>query len=87
MNPLQPDRASALGTGGIYRHTRSPMYPGMALALLGVAGWLWWAPAVLATAAFVAFITRFQIQPGARVLSHTSGAVYADHCRSVRRWV
>ena len=33
INPLQPAKASALVTGGVYRITRNPMYVGMALLL------------------------------------------------------
>jgi protein-S-isoprenylcysteine O-methyltransferase Ste14 len=34
VNPLNPERASALVTGGVYRLTRNPMYVGMAFVLL-----------------------------------------------------
>ena len=35
VNPLRPEKASALVDGGIYQHTRNPMYLGFATALVG----------------------------------------------------
>jgi len=35
VNPLKPEKASALVMSGIYRYTRNPMYLGLLLALLG----------------------------------------------------
>ena len=87
VNPLRPEKASALVTSGIYRHTRNPMYVGLTLVLLGVAAWLWWLPAILAPAAFVAYITRFQIRPEERALADKFGAQYEQYCRTVRRWL
>lgn len=87
VNPLLPENASTLVTSGIYRHTRNPMYLALTLALLGVAAWLWWAPALLAAAGFSAYITRFQIEPEERVLRLKSGAEYVRYCHSVRRWL
>lgn len=87
VNPLHPEKASALVTSGIYRYTRNPMYVGLTLVLLGVAAWLWWWPAILATAGFAAYVTRFQILPEERALAAKFGAQYEQYCRSVRRWM
>lgn len=87
VNPLSPDKATALVTSGIYRYTRNPMYLGMTLVLLGVAVWLWWLPATLAAAAFVAYITRFQIRPEERVLAAKFGPMYERYRQTVRRWL
>ncbi len=87
VNPLKPERASALVTGGVYRLTRNPMYLGMTLALAGFATWLWWWPALLGPVAFVAWITRFQIRPEERALGLRFGAAYQDYRRRVRRWL
>lgn len=87
VNPLHPEKASALVTSGIYRYTRNPMYVGVTLVLIGIAAWLWWLPAILAPAGFVAYITRFQIGPEERALADKFGAQYEQYCRSVRRWL
>lgn len=87
VNPLKPEQASALVTGGIYRATRNPMYVGMALVLAGFAVWLWWWPALLGPVTFVAYITRFQILPEERALGARFGADFKIYRRRVRRWL
>lgn len=86
-NPLKPQNASTLVTGGIYQVTRNPMYVGVSLVLVGVSLWLWWWPAIFGPLAFVAYITRFQIQPEERALAAKFGAEYKAYCERVRRWV
>jgi len=87
VNPLRPAAATSLVTGGIYRHTRNPMYLGQALVLLGGMLWLGSAAALLVVPSFVGWITRFQILPEERVLSARFGADYAAFRRDVRRWL
>ena len=87
VNPLHPEKASALVTSGIYRYTRNPMYVGVTLVLIGIAAWLWWLPAILAPAGFVAYITRFQIGPEERALARLFGNDFAQYCTRVRRWI
>lgn len=72
---------------GPYRFTRNPMYLGMVLILLAWCLWLGNAAALLALAAFVGYITRFQIVPEERALAGRFGAAYEDYRRRVRRWV
>jgi len=87
INPLRPERASALVTGGVYRVTRNPMYVGMGLLLLALAVYL---SALLPFAGpvfFVLYITRFQIQPEERVLSGIFGEEYSTYAARVRRWL
>ena len=87
VNPLAPERASALVTGGVYRVTRNPMYVGMALVLLA------WAVALSAVlpfagiVAFVLYISRFQIRPEERVLEDIFGQEYTAYATRVRRWL
>lgn len=86
-NPIQPELASSLVTGGVYRVTRNPMYLGMALLLSGWAMWLSallpWAGPVL----FVLYITRFQIRPEERALKDIFGEAYSRYAGHVRRWL
>lgn len=87
VNPLRPQRSSALVTAGIYRITRNPMYLGMALLLLALAvgldAWL----LLLGPVLFVLYLTRFQIQPEERALRQLFGAEYTRYCERVRRWL
>ena len=87
INPLRPDRAAAVVTTGVYRVTRNPMYLGLVLILLGLALYLASPWAVLGPPVFVAYITRYQMQPEERVLSAHFGAPYTAYCAQVRRWL
>ena len=87
INPLKPERTSALVTGGVYRITRNPMYVGMCLLLLA---WAVYLSALLPFAGpviFVLYITRFQIQPEERVLKNIFGEHYTAYAARVRRWL
>lgn len=87
VNPLTPDAASAVVSGGIYRVSRNPMYLGFLLALAGWAVYLSNAGAFLFLPAFVAYITRYQIQPEERALLGKFGPEYRDYMVRVRRWL
>lgn len=87
VNPLKPDQASALVTGGVYRVTRNPMYVGMAFVLLGWAVFLSAAWPFLGPLLFVLYITRFQIQPEERALARLFDGQFARYRARVRRWL
>lgn len=87
VNPLAPQRSTAMVTNGVYGLTRNPMYVGLALILLGWAVYLASPWALLGPVGFVAFITRFQIGPEERALQARFGAAYSAYCARVRRWV
>ena len=87
VDPLRPEKASALVTSGIYRRTRNPMYVALAIALLGWAIWLGHPLALLGVAAFVAWINRFQIAPEERALRALFGPEFERYCSEVRRWL
>lgn len=87
VNPLKPQRASALVTGGVYRVTRNPMYVGMALLLLAWAAYLSSLLPLLGPVLLVLYLTRFQIRPEERALQAIFGAQYAAYAARVRRWL
>lgn len=87
LNPLRPDKASALVTGSIYRITRNPMYVGLALLLIAWAVYLSALWPFLGPAIFVFYIDRFQITPEERVMRGKFGAEYAAYAARVRRWL
>ncbi len=87
VNPLAPERASALVAGGVFRFTRNPMYLGMAMCLIGFALWLGNAAALTAVPAFTLYISRFQIAPEERALAARFGAQFDAYRARVRRWL
>jgi protein-S-isoprenylcysteine O-methyltransferase Ste14 len=87
VNPLRPQRTTQLVTHGVYRFTRNPMYLGQALVLLAACLWLRNAVALLAVPVFVAYITRFQIQPEERYLAQRFGPAFDAFRTRTRRWL
>jgi len=87
VNPLQPERTSALVTTGIYRYTRNPMYVAVALALLGWSLFLGHLLALLGAVVFVAWMDRRQIPAEEHALRGLFGADFDRYCGEVRRWL
>lgn len=87
INPLTPQRTSALVTGGVYRVTRNPMYVGLCCLLLAWAVYLSALLPFLGPVVFVLYVTRFQILPEERVLGQLFGEQYAQYVTRVRRWL
>ena len=87
INPMKPERASALVTGGIYRFTRNPMYLSLLLLLVAYATYLWTWGALAGPVLYVAYITRFQILPEERILTAKFGSEFEAYKRRVRRWI
>jgi len=86
VNPMTPERTSALVSSGIYRYTRNPMYLGMALAYATVAlmfNALW--PLLLLVPVLVV-IRYYVIGREERYLAQRFGQPYLDYCTRVRRW-
>jgi len=86
VNPLKPESASALVTGGIYRLTRNPMYLGLATLLLAWAIYLGNLAALAGVPLFILYMNRFQIAPEERALEARFGAEYIAYRARVRRW-
>ena len=87
INPLKPDEASALVTGGIFRFTRNPMYLGMAFVLFAWATHLGNPWLVVGPLVFALYITRFQIIPEERALLANFGELFVAYKARVRRWL
>lgn len=87
INPMQPQRASRLVTGGIFRWSRNPMYLSLLLLLSAYALRIDAMAAWLGPLAFWAYVTRFQILPEERVLADKFGTLYLDYRRRTRRWI
>lgn len=87
VNPLEPERASAVVASGVFKYTRNPMYAGMALGLAGLALWPGSLPGLLIVPAFCAYLTVFQIMPEERALIARFGPAYQSYLGQVRRWL
>jgi protein-S-isoprenylcysteine O-methyltransferase Ste14 len=87
INPLRPQKTTALVTSGVYRFTRNPMYLGLLLVVTGWCAFLSSAITLLGPVAFASYITRFQIVPEERVLLLKFGASYSNYLARVRRWL
>jgi protein-S-isoprenylcysteine O-methyltransferase Ste14 len=87
VNPLTPNRSSALVTNGIFKFSRNPIYLGD--ALLVVAAGLFLSNLVLAPAlvAFIVYINRFQIVPEERALASKFSDAFANYQQTTRRWI
>lgn len=87
VNPLKPERASSMVTGGVYRVTRNPMYLGMAVLLVAWAVYLSRLLPFVGPVVFVLYITRFQIEAEERALRGLFGEEYSSYASRVRRWL
>ena len=87
VNPMRPERASALVTGGVYRWTRNPMYLGWLPILTGWAIYLQHPPALAGVPLFALYLTRFQIIPEERAMEAKFGDAFRAYRRRVRRWL
>ena len=87
VHPMQPEKASALVTSGVYQVSRNPMYLGL---LLGLISWglylssLW---AVACCVLFVAYMNRFQIAPEERAMEKRFGEDFNMYRQRTRRWL
>lgn len=87
VNPLNPERASSLVDGGVFRFTRNPMYLGMLLVLLAWGVYLSSLLNLFLIVGFVWYLTRFQILPEEKAMRANFGETYQTYCQKVRRWI
>jgi protein-S-isoprenylcysteine O-methyltransferase Ste14 len=78
---------SALVVEGIYKHTRNPMYLGMALASAAIALWCNSGWPLLLMAPVLAIVQRHVIAREEGYLLRRFGEDYADYRRRVPRWM
>ena len=86
VNPLAPEKASQLVTGGVFEWSRNPMYLGLLLLLTGWALWLGSASPWLLPPLFVVLMTT-QIAAEEAALRLRFGERYNAYERSVSRWI
>jgi len=87
VTPIAPQKASSLVVHGLYRFTRNPMYLGLLLILSGIAVLIGSTLNLITFAAFIAYITAFQIRPEEESLQEIFGPDYTRYCDRVRRWI
>ena len=87
INPLAPQRASALVQTGVFGLTRNPMYLGMLMLLMGWAAYLGNAVSLLELPLFVWLLNTLQIKPEERILQDRFGEHFTRYAARVRRWV
>lgn len=87
VDPISPDKATKLVTGGLYRFSRNPMYLAMLTMLLGAAGIIGNVASFLGPALFMASITLLQIRPEETALKAVFGEEYFAYQSRVRRWL
>ena len=87
VDPLHPEKATAIVDTGIYRLTRNPMYLGMLLVLVAWAIYLANVVTLAGPVSFVLYMNRFQIGPEERALLRIFGEPYRAYLDRVRRWL
>ena len=87
VDPTHPDKASHLVTSGIYRHTRNPMYVGMALVLCAAVLQSTFIVSAVLVPIFIWYMTRFQIKPEEKIIEGIFGEEYLVYKENVRRWL
>jgi len=89
VKPLDERRkeSSQLLEGGFFRLSRNPIYLGMVLFLVGVAGMLGTVTPVVVIPAFAWLIQRRFVVAEEATLEQRFGDAYRDYKRRVRRWL
>lgn len=85
-DPLHPEKANHLVTGGIFKYTRNPMYLAMLLFLIVLGLRLGNAFNTLLAAGFVYYMNHFQIKHEEEALTKKFGKEYLLYLKAVRRW-
>ena len=87
VDPLQPERATALVVSGPFSRTRNPMYVGLTGVLLAHAVLRGSWKALPPVALFVGVIDRVQIPPEEAAMKALFGEEYDRYRSRVPRWI
>lgn len=87
LNPMQPEKATALVAHGVFAWSRNPMYLAMALVLVAGIAFFQTLLSLLLLPSFIGLMNNLQIHPEETVLQEKFGSDYRDYCDRVRRWV
>lgn len=87
VDPLHPEKASALVDRGVYRYSRNPMYLGLALLLAGWGIELGSLAGLPGVPLFVIYMRYFQIGPEEEAMEKRFGDAYREYRSKVRRWI
>lgn len=81
------EQASALITSGVFRLCRHPMYLGMVLMLLGIAGLLGSLSPLLVVVVFAMLMEMVFIRVEERMLEQQFGTTWLAYKAQVRKWL
>ena len=87
VDPLHPENASALVTGGPFAFSRNPMYLGFLLILVAEAAWLGSVSGLIPVPLFALWVTRLQILPEEAALREKFGDAFTRYAHRTRRWI
>ncbi len=87
IDPRYPHKTSSIVIGGIYTHTRNPMYLGLVLILSATSIYFAALFGFFVVAAFILYMNAFQIKPEEEALEKQFGEEYLSYKTSVRRWI
>jgi len=87
IDPRYPHKTSSIVTGGIYTHTRNPMYLGLVLLLSATGVYFSACFGLFIVAAFILYMNTFQIKPEEEALEKQFGEKYLSYKAKVRRWI
>ena len=87
VNPLSPEQATKLVTNGIFKHSRNPMYLGMAVILASVAVFFNIIGGIIFMALFCLYITKFQIIPEEKAMKELFAQDFEQYMQATRRWI
>ena len=87
VNPLSPEQATKLVTNGIFKHSRNPMYLGMAFILSSMAVFFNLIGGAILIVLFCFYITKFQIIPEERAMTNLFPQDFPRYMQATRRWI